>query len=240
MMPVAERDVFRYVETPSTGPEDLSCGSDYRHPALVWCIALGLWLAAPLVAATPETYRFDPVHTQIWFSADHLGFSHPLGRLRVADGWFVFDPDDWAKSRVDVTIDIASAEMGDADWTKAVQSQQFLNAGKWPTAHFSSIRVEKTGATTGIIHGVLELHGSHLPLDVAFTFNRSGSDPYTFQRKIGFSARATLQRSEYGLNRYQEVVGNTINLRFEIEGIRDRGAATRNEHAGDDTSEDMQ
>ena len=39
------------------------------------------------------TYRFDPVHTQIWFSASHEGLSHPLGRLRVKDGWFQFDPD---------------------------------------------------------------------------------------------------------------------------------------------------
>lgn len=193
--------------------------------AAVRRLALTAACAVPAAAvAAPETWRFDPVHTQIWFSASHQGFSHPLGRLRIKDGWFSFDDADWSASRVDVSIDLASADLGDAKWNETVKSGQFLDVERWPTARYVSRRVEKTSADGGTIHGDLHFRGQVKPVDVAFTLNRVGNDPYLFKRKAGFSASATLQRSAFGMKRYAEVVGEDIGLRFEIEGIRDRDA----------------
>ncbi|MBO9664693.1 YceI family protein [Dokdonella sp.] len=189
-------------------------------------ILAALALALPgAAAAAPETYRFDPVHTQIWFSAAHQGFSHPLGRLRVKDGWFAFDAEDWSASRVDVTIDLASADLGDEKWNRTVTSGQLLDVERWPTARYVSRSVEKKGERDGVIHGELQFRGESRPVDVAFTLNRVANDPYLFKRKAGFSATATLQRSAFGMKRYAEVVGEDVSLRFEIEGIRDGDAA---------------
>lgn len=202
---------------------------------LVLCLLLAAaFLPAPTSAA-PTTYRFDPVHTQIWFSVGHEGFSHPLGRLRVADGWFAFDAGDWSASRIDVTIDMASADLGDGKWNETVKSSQFLDVEKFPTAHYVGTKVEKTGARTGIIHGNLDFHGRRLPVDVAFTFNRSGNDPYTFRHKTGFSAIATLQRSAFGLERYKDVVGDEVTLRLEVEGMRDRDGRSHGKSSANDT-----
>ena len=192
-------------------------------------MALALALAAQAHAA-PETYRIDPVHSQVWFSVGHEGFSYPQGRLRIASGWFQFDEQDWAASRVDVTIDLTAADMGDAKWSETVQSGQFLDAGRWPTARFSSRSVTKSDATHGVIHGELTLRGTTLPIDVAFTFNRLGVDPYAFRKKAGFSARASLQRSAYGMKRYADVVGDRISVHAEIEGLRDRAAVPAPAH----------
>lgn len=192
-----------------------------RRPTIA-ALLLALTGAA---AAAPETYRFDPVHTQIWFSAAHQGFSHPLGRLRVKDGWFAFDAEDWSASRVDVTIDLASADLGDEKWNRAVLSGQLLDVERWPTARYVSRSVEKKSDNSGVIHGELQFRGENQPVDVAFTLNRVANDPYSFKRKAGFSATATLQRSAFGMKRYAEVVGEDVSLRFEIEGIRDGDAA---------------
>ena len=178
-----------------------------------------------LALAAPETYRFDPVHTQVWFSTDHQHFSHPLGRLRVKDGWFQFDAKDWSASHVDVTIDLASADMGDPKWSDMVKSGQLLDVERWPTARYISSGVEKKTDTTGVIHGDLYFRGEKKPVDVGFTLNRVANDPYLFKQKAGFSATATLQRSAFGMKRYAEVIGENIELRFEIEGIRDGDAA---------------
>ena len=175
--------------------------------------------AAQSAHATPETWRFDPVHSQIWFSAGHQHFSRPLGRLRIKDGWFQFDPAHWDASRVDVLIDMNSLDLGDTKWNSAVKSSQFLDTERWPTARFVSRSVDKTDATHGVIHGDLSLHGETLPVDVAFTLNRIATDPYAFKRKAGFSASATLQRSAFGMKRYAEVVSEDITLRIEIEGV---------------------
>jgi polyisoprenoid-binding protein YceI len=175
--------------------------------------------------AAPETYRFDPVHTQIWFSASHEGLSHPLGRLRVKDGWFQFDPDDIASARVYVEIDLASVDMGDQKWSDTIRSGQFFDTGRYPTARYTSTSVTPKDKTSGTIHGDLILHGVTKPIDVDFRFNRAGNDPYTFKRKAGFSATAKLNRNDFDMKRFQDVVGLDVELTFVVEGIRDNGAA---------------
>ncbi len=184
--------------------------------ALVWSLT---------AFAAPQTWRFDPVHSQVWFSASHQDFSHPQGRLRIKEGWFRFDEGDWSAGRVDVVIDLTSLDLGDAKWNRAVMSRRFLDTERWPTAHFVSRSVERSDDRHGVIHGVLALHGATRAVDVGFTLNRIGKDPYSFGRKAGFSATAILHRSDFGMDRYKEVVGEDIILRFEIEGLPDREAA---------------
>jgi polyisoprenoid-binding protein YceI len=204
-----------------------------RFIPVIGVLAISAFFAAPAARAAAEVYRFDPVHTQIWFTADHQHFSHPQGQLRVKSGWFQFDDKDFSSGRVDVEIDMTSADMGDAKWSDMVKSGQFLDAARWPTARFTSKSVEKKGDRNGVIHGDLTLHGVTRPIDVEFTLNRIGNDPYQFKQKAGFSAKAVVPRSEYDMKRYADVVAENIELRFEIEGIRDNGAATSEEKKPD-------
>ncbi len=197
-----------------------------RRLAGAACVLLATALPS-MAAVAMHAWRFDPVHSQVWFSADHQGFSHPLGRVRIAGGWFRFDPDDWRTAEVQVTLDMASADLGDARWNEAVRGAPFLATGDWPEARFVSQSVEPAGDRGGVIHGTLTLRGVARPVDVAFTLNRIGNDPYAFGRKAGFSARATLRRSDFGMTRFREVVGAEVHLRLEIEGIRDDDAATQ-------------
>lgn len=195
------------------------------HTNAQWIIAAA-FLTPMLAVAAPQTWRFDPVHSQVWFSVAHQKFSHPQGRVRIAQGWFTFDDKDWSDSRVDVVIDLASVDMGDAKWNDAARSSALLDVARWPTAHYTSTRVERTDATHGIIHGRLDFRGETRDVDVAFTLNHIGNDPYAFATKAGFSAHATLHRFDFGMTRYKDVVGNVVDIRLEIEGIRDGDAAT--------------
>ena len=180
-------------------------------------------LAAPAVAGTSD-YRFDLVHTQIFFSVSHLGFSHPAGRLHVKSGYFRFDPDDWSTAQVDAVIDAASVDMGDAAWNDKLHSHEFLAAQRYPTAHFVSTRVEKTADKTGIVHGKLTLLGVTRPIDLRVSFNRAGVHAYSFKYVAGFSASAKFKRSDFGMSKYLPDVGDEIELRIEAEGLRDKDA----------------
>lgn len=193
-----------------------------RH-ALALCVFLGAFSLD--AAAEPETYRFDPVHSLIWFQVSHEQLSHPLGRLRIKDGWFQVDPNDLAQAKVYVEVDVASIDMGDAKWNDTIKSGQFFDTGRWPGARFTSKSVTATDASSGTIHGDLTLHGVTHPLDVEFKLNHIGNDPYTFKQKAGFSAHAKLSRFDFDMQRYKEVVGGNVDLIIEIEGIRDSGAA---------------
>ena len=115
------------------------------------CVKFYRVLAVPalLVASTaafagPSDYRFYMAHTQIFFSVSHLNYSHPMGRMHVKGGYFSFDPDDWSSAKVDATIDIASLDMGDDAWNNKMRSA-FFDVTTYPTAHYVSTKVEKTG-----------------------------------------------------------------------------------------------
>jgi polyisoprenoid-binding protein YceI len=208
----------------------------FRSLALAASAVVSAWSLD--ARAAPETYRFDPVHTQIWFSASHEGLSHPLGRLRVKDGWFQFDPDDIASAKVYVEVDLASVDMGDAKWSDTIRSGQFFDTGKFPAARYTSKSVTPKDKTSGTIHGDLILHGVTKPVDVDFRFNRAGNDPYTFKRKAGFSASAKLNRNDFDMKRFQGVVGQDVELTLVIEGIKDDGAAKRSDTKPDEKNGD--
>lgn len=199
----------------------------FPSPCLPVATAFAAMAAAPAAQAAADTYRFDPVHSQVWFTTDHQGFSKPQGRLRIRDGWFRFDPEDWSGAEVDVTVDLASIDLGDAKWNDTVKSAQFLDAARWPTARYIGRRVEALDATHAIVHGELDFRGEKRPLDLAVTLNRAGNDPYAFRHKAGFGASATISRAAFGMTRYKDVVADDVGIRLQIEGVRDRDAATR-------------
>lgn len=186
-----------------------------------WCF---LALIAVCGAATAADFRLDPVHTQIFFSVSHTGYSRSTGALHVKNGFFSFDADDWSKAKVDATIDTASLDMGNEAWSKKVQSS-FFDVSTFPTAHYVGDKVEKTGDRNGVVHGKLTLLGRSVPVDLKITFNRAGADGYTLHYIAGFSADATFKRSAFGMTRSDKDIGDDVNVHLEVEGIRDGDAA---------------
>ena len=199
-----------------------------------WPFLLLACAALPVCAiAATRDYRFDTVHTQVLFSLSHLGYSRPTGRLHVKSGFLRFDDDDWSRSQVDVLIDAASIDMGDAAWNDKLRSHEFFAVAHYPTARFVSTRIEKKGDRDGIVHGQLTLLGATRPIDLAVKFNRAGVDPYTFRSTVGFSATASLKRSDFGMSKYLPDIGDAVELRIEVEGLRDKDAQGQAEHAAD-------
>jgi polyisoprenoid-binding protein YceI len=189
-------------------------------------------LFVPLTAvAAAHDYRFDTVHTQVVASASHLGFSQPGGRLRVKSGWFRFDEDDWSTAQVEVTIDTASIDFGDAAWNDKLRSREFLDVAHYPSARFVSTRVEKTGEKSAVAHGKLTLLNTTGPLDLAITLHRVGVHAYTLKWTAGFSATATLKRSDFRMTKYLPDVGDEVCIRIEAEGLRDGDAKANNAEA---------
>ncbi len=196
--------------------------------AVAVLLASVLATAAPFARADIDSYRFDPVHTQVVLFVDHLGLSNGIGRAKVSGGWLRFDADDWSSAQLDVSVDLASLDMGEDKWTRAVQSSQFLDVARHPTARFVSRSVEKTGANSGVVSGELSLHGQTRAVTMQVTFNRIGRDQYAFKTKAGFSARMTINRYAFGIERFREVVGADVEMRIEVEAILDP-RATRGE-----------
>ena len=164
--------------------------------------AAALLAASAPAAAKPERFVLDPVHTQVYFLASHLGFSHSLGKFAKFSGSFTFDRDDWSVAQLDATVDIASLYMGDAAWEKKLLSDSFFDVARHPTARFVATRLVRDGTSDrGRLEGELTLHGVTKPVTFDVTLNRIGVHSFSFRYVAGFSARTTIRGSDFGIDR---------------------------------------
>ncbi|HEY5852252.1 MAG TPA: YceI family protein [Lysobacter sp.] len=193
-----------------------------------------LGIAPMAMAAPPETWSLDPVHTRVLFAVEHAGFSHALGTVSGSTGTLVFDRDDWAYARLDVQVPLQRLDLGDEKWNKAVLASNLVDAGHHPQAHFVSSRVEPVDADHARVCGELSLRGVTRPLCMDVTLNAVKRHPLPpFRRTAGFSATATLSRAEFGMTAWKNVIGDRVELRIEAEALRDRGAGEPAEGADD-------
>lgn len=178
--------------------------------------------ALPALAAS-DSYRIDPVHTRVAFLISHAGFSNAIGTFAGSHGTLEFDPDDWSAAKVDVTIPIASLDLGDAKWQGKILDATFFDAKKFPEAHFVATHVEKTGDDSAKITGDLTLHGVTRPVTLDAKLNALRRHPLTFKKTAGFSATATLSRKDFGMDAWKSVVADEVHLLIELEASRAHG-----------------
>ena len=188
-------------------------------------------LLALLPAATPalaqsQRYELDPVHTRVLFAVGHAGFSQALGTISGSTGTLVFDPVDWAGARVEVEVPLAKLDLGDRDWNAAALGRRLLRAETYPTARFVSTSVEPRDATHARVCGDLALHGAVAPVCLEVVLNRLDRHPMPpFRHTVGFSATGTLDRKAFGIDAWEGVIGDAVELRIEAEAVR-RGGET--------------
>lgn len=189
-----------------------------------WLI-LALAIAAAPADARTEVFRLDPVHTRVIFLVDHAGLSRAIGSFSGARGQLHFDPDDWSTARLEVTLPLASLDLGDADWRDKVLEPAFLDAEGQPEARFVSTRVEATGEHRARVTGQLSLRGVSRELVLDVRLNAHKRHPVTLRRSAGFSASARLSRRDFGITTWPNVIGDEVELMIEAEAIRDRTPA---------------
>lgn len=165
-------------------------------------------------------YKFDKVHTQIIFFVDHLGFSKSEGEFLDFDGGFVFDPENPEDAKVHVIINANSVTMDDQKWTDHVKNADFFDVPTFPEIEFKSHSVSVLGDNFAEVTGDLTLLGVTKPVTLEVTYNKSGVHPYSKKFVAGFSATASLKRSDFDMVYGLPGIGNEVEIRIEVEGIK--------------------
>ena len=178
------------------------------------CIAtVFLFFSHTLMA---ESYKLDPVHTQIMFTVNHLGFSNPTGSFLKFDGGFDFDESNFANSSAHVTIQTSSIQMNNDMWNEHLSGEQWFDVAKYPTMDFKSTKVVKTGDKTMDVTGDLTLHGVTKPVTLKVIFNKKGDQ--MGKQKAGFNATTTIDRTQWGMTTYAPMVGSEVHININVEG----------------------
>ena len=78
-------------------------------------------LAQELVSIKAGEYRLDKDHASIVFKVDHMGFSKFIGRFNRFDASLDFDPDNIENSSLEATIDMASVDVNNEKFERALR-----------------------------------------------------------------------------------------------------------------------
>lgn len=188
--------------------------------AVIATSACALAYTAPgtsLEQTTSGNYEIDGSHTNVLFSLSHMGYSHYYGRFNTISGNLQFDAKTPQNSTLKVTIDIASIDTNNAKLEGELKSKDWFDAAKFPTATFTSTKVEKITPTTGKVTGDLTLHGVTKPVTLDVRLNGAGMNSLANVEELGFSAHGKIKRSDFGVSNYVPMVGDDIELTIESE-----------------------
>lgn len=184
-------------------------------------LASGLAIFTSQAFAAPEEFIFDDTHTDILFAVSHLGFSKTYGRFNTARGTVILDREAPENSRVDVTIDAASIDTNHEKRDTHLRNADFFNVAEFPTLTYKSNSVELTDDNRATVHGELTMLGVTRPVPLDVTLVKVGPSPAAPDKTVaGFSAKASLKRSEFGMSYGAPVLGDDVELIFEIDAIK--------------------
>jgi polyisoprenoid-binding protein YceI len=185
-----------------------------RHFALAAVLSLTTW------RALATTYTLEPDYTQGVFRWNHLGFSSPAGQFAQGQGTLEFDPAAPARSSVKVTIPLRTLSTGVPDLDEDFRSSDFFDTAKYPTATFTSTRVETAGGAQHLkVSGTLNLHGLSRPVILEVTLVKIGINPRSGLPTVGFDIMTTVKRSEFGLGAYVPQVGDDIEMHIICQAV---------------------
>jgi polyisoprenoid-binding protein YceI len=179
--------------------------------------------SVPAVSTAPipqGSYSLDKAHTSLVFRVSHLGFSAFTARFTRYDARLDFNPEKLADSSVNVTIDpkSISADNVPDDFLEALSGEQWLDAAKFPEMKFTSRSVEVGTDGRFRIRGELTLHGVTRPLTLEARYN-GGYAGHTYEprARVGFSARGTFKRSDFGVSYGVPAPGTVFGVGDEVE-----------------------
>jgi polyisoprenoid-binding protein YceI len=184
---------------------------------------------APSRPAAPDVpagaYTLDKAHASLIFRVDHLGFSNYTARFKRFDAQLQFDPANLAASGVVVEIDPRSIETDypdpvTLDFNAQLQGVEWLNTAQYPAMTFRSSSVEPTGRGAMRINGALTLRGVTRPMVLDATFNGGyAGHPMDPRARIGFSARGSLSRSQFGISFGVPEPGSTMGVGDKVDVV---------------------
>ena len=154
------------------------------------------------------TYTIDPTHTSVEFIGRHLMITKVRGRLPDVSGTITID-DEPTRSHVEVEIQVATLDTGDAQRDDSLRSVDFFDVEHYPTITFRSTQVEPGTSETWMVTRDLTVRGVTRPVTLEVDFDGANASPFGDER-IAFSAATDVNREDWGL---------TWNVALETGGV---------------------
>ncbi|HEY4846093.1 MAG TPA: YceI family protein [Candidatus Dormibacteraeota bacterium] len=166
------------------------------------------------------TWTFDPMHTQVEFSAKHLGMMTVRGHFAELTATGDLHPEKPERSTVNVTINTASIRTHNEQRDNDLRASNFLEVDKFPTITFTSTKIETKSPDKGTLTGDLTIKGITHPVTLNVVKYGEFTDPMMGHR-IGYAAETKINRKDFGMRFDMMLDGKFVvsnDIQINIEG----------------------
>ena len=177
-------------------------------------------------------WQLDPYHTQVEFSAKHLGMMTVRGYFDEVSTAADIDPQHPETSSVEATISTASLRTNNGIRDNDIKSSNFLQIDKYPFIKFKSTSVEPSGPDHYKLTGDLTIKETSRPVVLDVVKYGEFNDPGMMGHRISYGATTKINRKDFGLSFNaildgRMVVSEEIQIAIEGELVEHK----ENEHA---------
>jgi polyisoprenoid-binding protein YceI len=172
---------------------------------------------------TARAWTIDPAHSNVEFAVRHVMISTVKGRFSDFSGTITLDERDPSSLELDVTIPAASIDTRQADRDTHLRSADFFDVERYPTITFKGRRLDGDLDSDFRLVGDLTMRGVTREVVLDATPEGRGPNPFGQGERAGYSAKATIDRRDFGLvyNRALETggvaVGHDIKISIDLE-----------------------
>ena len=146
-----------------------------------------------------NTFKIDPLHSDIEFKVKHLMISTVNGRFNKFDATMISELEDFTDAVLTFEADVDSISTNIADRDNHLKSDDFFSVDKYPKITFKSTEINNLDSGNYVVDGLLTIRDVELPIILKGTYNGNDIDAYG-QTKYGFELEGIIKRSDYGLS----------------------------------------
>ena len=175
-------------------------------------------------------WTFDPYHTQVEFSAKHLGMMTVRGHFAEVTATGDIHPERPELSTIEATINTVSMHTHNEYRDKDLRSSNFLEVEKYPTMTFKSTKIEPAGKDLYSLTGDLTIKGNTRPITLKVVKYGEFNDP-NMGHRIGYAAEGEINRKDFGMSfdmmlDGKWIVSNEIQINIEGELVEAKESET--------------
>jgi polyisoprenoid-binding protein YceI len=168
-------------------------------------------------------YELDPSHTYVGFSVRHMMVTQQRGQFHGVVGTLALNRADLSKSKLEVSIDVATVDTHVQQRDEHLRSADFFDAANHPKMTFVAREVEVLAGGRLRVIGDLSIRGTtrSVALD-ADPISEESKDPFGMI-KVGTSATTKISRKDFGLvwNAVLETggvaVGDEVKITLDVQ-----------------------
>jgi len=174
-------------------------------------LALAAFVLAS-ASAQAASYKVDAAQSKISFAGEHAGTAFK-GQFEKWTAAIEFDAANLPASRIDVTVETASAKTGNAMYDGTLPSADWFASDRFPQARFISTAITQNADGSYLAKGNLTIRDVTKPVEFTFTL----SPPDASTPAVNADAKFSLERLAFGIGQESDPKAEWVSANIALE-----------------------